>query len=131
MTLLPQVQDLTPSAAVWLAPLRPGAVVYCEGQFAGLDGKTAHGLVRHCEAFEIRAVIDSHCAGLDAGMVLDGVANGVAIVADLAEALAMPGSSLNTFIYGMAPANGLYAAEDRSSIRSQSAMCGAPPSSRI
>jgi hypothetical protein len=30
-----------------------------------------------------------HCAGLDAGMVLDGVANGIPIVADLEEALAL------------------------------------------
>ena len=71
-----QVPDLS-LAAFGLNPgPRPVAIVHCEGHFAGLDGKTAHGLVRHC-------------AGLDAGMVLDGVANGIPIVADLEEALAL------------------------------------------
>jgi len=83
-----QVPDLS-LAAFGLNPgPRPVAIVHCEGHFAGLDGKTAHGLVRHCDAFEIRAVVDGDCAGLDAGMVLDGVANGIPIVADLEEALA-------------------------------------------
>jgi uncharacterized NAD-dependent epimerase/dehydratase family protein len=108
-----QVSDLT-MAETGLTPARsPAAVVYCEGNFAGLDGKTAHGLVRHCDAFEIRAVIDSHCAGLDAGQMLDGVANGIPIVADLEEALALVGPAPATLIYGMAPATGLFCQDDR------------------
>lgn len=117
LTISIGVQDLAPPLASRLVPMRPGAVVYCEGQFKELDGKTAHGLVRHCEAFEIRAVIDSHCAGADAGMVLDGVPNGLPIVADLAEALDLSGQRLDSFIYGMAPANGLYSAGDRLVLR--------------
>ena len=108
-----QVPDLTLAASGLISARRPAAVVYCEGHFAGLDGKTAHGLVRHCEAFAIRAVIDSHCAGLDAGMVLDGVASGIPIVANLAEARALAGAGPATLIYGMAPADGLYRQEDR------------------
>ena len=118
MTLLPQAQRLTPTAAPALdAPVRPGAVVYCEGNFSGLDGKTAHGLLRHCEAFEILAVIDRDCAGLDAGMMLDGVASGVPIVADLDEALDLAGDGLDSFIYGMAPANGRYGPDDHRALR--------------
>lgn len=93
--------------------VRPVAIVYCEGHFAGLDGKTAHGLVRHCDAYKISAIIDSHCAGLDAGMVLDGVVNGIPIVSNLEEAQALPGAAPDTFIYGMAPADGLFREEDR------------------
>ena len=93
--------------------VKPAAIVYCEGNFAGLDGKTAHGLVRFCEAFEIRAIIDSQSAGIDAGLLLDGTSNGIAIVADLGQALALPGVRPTTLIYGMAPADGLYAQEDR------------------
>jgi len=72
-----------------MAARTPAAVVYCEGHFSGLDGKTAHGLVRHCDAYAIRAVIDSQCAGLDTGLLLDGVANGIPVVANLAAARAL------------------------------------------
>ena len=34
------------------------AIVYCEGNFGGIDGKTANGLVRHSEMYEIVSVID-------------------------------------------------------------------------
>lgn len=47
------------------------AIVYCEGNFAALDGKTANGLVRSSEKYRILSVIDSEKAGLDTGMVLD------------------------------------------------------------
>ena len=43
----------------------PTAVVYCEANFGGLDGKTANGLVRHSEKYNILAVIDSEKAGED------------------------------------------------------------------
>jgi uncharacterized NAD-dependent epimerase/dehydratase family protein len=88
-------------------------VIYCEGQFDGLDGKTAHGLVRHCEAYRIAAVIDSGCAGVDAGVVLDGVARDIPVVANLEAALALASPPPSTFIYGMAPASGLFSAADR------------------
>ena len=69
-------------------PVRPVAVVYCEGNFGKIDGKTANGLVRQSETYAIASVIDSTCHERDAGMVLDGVPNGVRIVSDLDEALA-------------------------------------------
>ncbi len=96
-----------------LAAVQTAAVVYCEGNFAGLDGKTAHGLVRFCEAFKIRAIVDSQSAGIDAGLLLDGISKAIPIVADLGKALALPGSPPTTFIYGMAPADGLYGKDDR------------------
>jgi hypothetical protein len=46
------------------------AVVYCEGNFGAIDGKTANGLVRRSERYEILSVIDSEKAGLDAGTVM-------------------------------------------------------------
>ena len=113
MAFLKQVNDLTISISPHQVAVKSAAVVYCEGNFAGLDGKTAHGLVRFCEAFEIRAIIDSQSAGIDAGLLLDGVSNGIPIVADLGQAIALPGSRATTFIYGMAPADGLYGKDDR------------------
>ena len=108
-----QVPDLTLAATGPISALKPAAIVYCEGHFRGLDGKTAHGLVRHCDAFAIRTVIDSSCAGRDAGQLLDGVANGIPVVADLEQALALIGVGGGTLIYGMAPASGLFSQEDR------------------
>jgi uncharacterized NAD-dependent epimerase/dehydratase family protein len=113
LAFLKQVNDLTISISPHQVAIKSAAVVYCEGNFAGLDGKTAHGLVRFCEAFEIRAIIDSQSAGNDAGLLLDGISNGIPIVADLDRALALPGPRASTFIYGMAPANGLYGKDDR------------------
>jgi uncharacterized NAD-dependent epimerase/dehydratase family protein len=51
------------------------ALVYCDNQFGLMDGKTAAGLVRHSETYNIVGVIDSALAGKDAGEVLDGDRN--------------------------------------------------------
>ena len=67
------------------APLGGTAFVYCEGNFGELDGKTANGLVRHSEKYEVLGVIDSRTAGRDAGEVLDDAPNGIPIYRDVAE----------------------------------------------
>ena len=82
------------------------AVVYCEGNFGAIDGKTANGLVRHSERYEILSVIDSEKAGSDAGVVLDGKANGIPICRDLWEALRQARALPEYFIFGIAPAGG-------------------------
>ena len=58
----------------------PTAVVYCEGNFAQIDGKTANGLVRHSQAYRILSVIDSTYSGQDSGSVLDDVSNSIPIL---------------------------------------------------
>ena len=50
---LKQVNGLTIPLAPLQAAVQMAADVYCEGNFAGLYGKTSHGLVRFCEAFEV------------------------------------------------------------------------------
>jgi len=89
------------------------AIVYCEGQFGQQDGKTANGLVRHSERYEILSVIDSTRAGADAGMQLDGVANGIPVLGNLAEAIASAGRVPDYLICGIAPASGLLSAAQR------------------
>ena len=89
------------------------AIVYCEANFGALDGKTANGLVRHSERYEILAVIDSEKAGLDSGAVLDGEPNGIPICRDLADALAHVGGLPDYFIFGMAPSSGLLSTNER------------------
>ncbi len=104
-----------PTASTAPAPQgRPTAVVYCEANFGGLDGKTANGLVRSSDRYEILAVIDSEKAGLDAGAVLDGTPNGIPVCRDLAAALSATDQVPGYFVYGMAPSSGLLSAHERS-----------------
>lgn len=92
---------------------RPTAVVYCEANFGKLDGKTANGLARSSETYDIVSIIDSLCAGRDAGMVLDDQTNGIPIVADLAESLALSAAVPDYFIFGMAPSSGMLSPVER------------------
>jgi len=89
------------------------AVVYCEGNFGDLDGKTANGLVRTSEKYQILSVIDSEKAGLDSGMVLDELPNAIPICRDLADALAQADAIPDYFIFGMAPSSGLLSLYER------------------
>lgn len=92
---------------------RTTAVVYCEGNFAAIDGKTANGLVRHSEKYEILSVIDSSKAGLDAGQALDETPNGIPICASLEEAVACAERVPDFLIFGMAPSTGMLSPAER------------------
>jgi len=89
------------------------AVVYCEGFFGEMDGKTANGLARHSDKYEITGIIDSTKASLDAGEVLDNKANGITIYKNIQESLERKGDSVKAFIYGMAPLSGAFSTKDR------------------
>jgi len=92
---------------------RVTAVVYCEGNFGRPDGKTANGLVRHSETYEILSVIDSEQSGLDAGQVLGGKPSAIPICADLAEAVTIADRVPDAFIFGMAPSSGMLSPAER------------------
>ncbi|WP_233441091.1 DUF1611 domain-containing protein [Microbacterium paludicola] len=104
--------EVVPAPLVAL-PTGSTAIVYCEGQFGEQDGKTANGLVRHSEKYEILSVIDSRHAGADAGTFLDGEPAGIPILADLAEAIAHAGTVPDYLICGVAPADGLLSSAQR------------------
>lgn len=89
------------------------AIVYCEGNFGAIDGKTANGLIRHSEKYKILSVIDSEKAGLDAGEVLGDAANGIPVCKDLADALAQAEDLPDYFIFGMAPSSGMLSTRER------------------
>jgi uncharacterized NAD-dependent epimerase/dehydratase family protein len=93
--------------------VRATAVVYCESNFAEPDGKTANGLVRYSEKYEILSVIDSRKAGLDAGEVLDGQPNGIPVCTDLASAVLLADDVPDFFIFGMAPSSGMLSPVER------------------
>ena len=89
------------------------AIVYCEGNFGGIDGKTANGLVRHSEKYEILSVIDSEKAGLNAGEVLGDAPNLIPILRNLADALVHAKKLPDFFIFGMAPSSGMLSTRER------------------
>ncbi len=84
------------------------AIVYCAGAFNTPNGKTAHGLVRFTERYEVLAVIDPKYAGKDAREVLDGVKTGIPVVKDLHEAMdvARKKGGADVFVVGLAPDGG-------------------------
>ncbi len=92
---------------------RTTAVVYCEGNFGAIDGKTANGLVRHSEKYEILSVIDSLKAGRDAGELLDDAPNGIPICSSLDEAMALADRVPDFLIFGMAPSTGMLSSAER------------------
>lgn len=89
------------------------AIVYCEGNFGTVDGKTANGLVRHSEKYKILSIIDSEKAEQDAGEVLDGTLNGIPIYRDLGTALAQAGRAPKYLIFSVAPGSGMLTKAER------------------
>lgn len=85
------------------------AVVYCEQALATPNGKTAHGLIRHTRRYNVLAVIDSTCAGSDAGEAIGDPPRGIPVVASLAEAINAAnraGKAATHLVIGLAPDGG-------------------------
>ena len=91
----------------------PTAIVYCEGNFGKVDGKTANGLIRHSQAYRIVSVIDSSHNRQDSGQILDDVINNIPIFGNLKAAVVHERKVPDTFIYGMAPSTGKPSSQDR------------------
>ena len=95
------------------------AIVYCEGAFNTPNGKTAHGLVRFTERYQVLCVIDSQYAGKDAREILDGKKTGIPVVANLKEAfhIAAQHGGADTFVVGLAPDGGRLPAPAKEVVR--------------
>jgi len=95
------------------------ALIYADGAFTTPNGKTAHGLVRFTERYDVLGVIDRTFAGKDAGEVLDGHKSNIPIFADLQSAvtaLAIKEGDC-TLVIGLAPDGGRLPAEAKEVIR--------------
>ena len=100
--------------------MQNNAIVYCQGAFNTPNGKTAHGLVRFTERYNVLAVIDSIYAGQDAGMVLDGKTINIPVLNDLTAALNYAKNKKQTVKYlvmGIAPDGGRLSAEAKADMR--------------
>jgi len=95
------------------------ALVYCDGAFNTPNGKTAHGLVRFTERYEVTGVIDRKYAGQDAGMVLDGKNYGIPIFKDLKTALEQVGleNRPKIMVVGLAPDGGRLPPEAKAAVK--------------
>ena len=85
------------------------AIVYCEGAFRTTNGKTAHGLVRRTARYRVLSVVDSTCAGQDAGLLLDGQANGIPILKSIEAAISAASETAHPathLVVGLAPDGG-------------------------
>ena len=95
------------------------AIVYCEGAFATPNGKTAHGLIRRTKRYRVLSVVDSHCAGRDAGAMLDGEPKGIPIHASVEQAVNKARQSSHRashLVIGLAPDGGRLGAEARNDV---------------
>ncbi len=89
------------------------AVVLCQGNFGKYVGKTANGLVRFSERFEIVGVIDSLKAGMFAHEVVEGAKDGIPIFKSLEDALSKLHKPPQNLIIGVATIGGMLPPEFR------------------
>ena len=82
------------------------AIILTNGLLVTNDAKTAHGLIRGTERYEIVGVIDPPTAGQDAGTVLDGKHRNISIFLSLADALKEL-QSVDYLIIGVATVGGV------------------------
>ncbi|MCB2219549.1 MAG: DUF1611 domain-containing protein [Bacteroidetes bacterium] len=95
------------------------AIVYCEGAFNTTNGKTAHGLVRFTERYDVLSVIDSNYEGLDAGQVLDRKPSGIPITGSIGESLQLAEKAQQIathLVIGIAPDGGRLSPEARKDV---------------
>ena len=92
------------------------ALIYCENQFGQSDGKTAVGLIRHSEIYQIVGVIDSSLNGKDSGEELGIGRNNIPIFKDLSDAIQKLLYTPDYYIYGKAPIDTHINKEERSLI---------------
>ncbi|HEY4324274.1 MAG TPA: DUF1611 domain-containing protein [Mucilaginibacter sp.] len=85
---------------------KPKAIVLTNGMLAEQAAKTAHGLIRGTERFEIVSVIDYLQAGKDAGEVLDGKHRRIPVLATIEEAVDQI-EQIKYCIIGIATAGGV------------------------
>jgi uncharacterized NAD-dependent epimerase/dehydratase family protein len=85
---------------------KPKAIVLTDGMLHEPEAKTAHGLIRGTDRYEIVAVIDSVHAGKDAGEVLDGIPRNIPVFANADQAIAAIGD-IKYCVIGIATVGGI------------------------
>ncbi len=87
--------------------LKSNAIVITAGYLDSNSGKTAHGLIRGTDRFNILAVIDSKQTGKDAGEVLDGKKRNIPVFASIADFVQQSKEKATYCIIGVATKGGV------------------------
>lgn len=85
------------------------AILYCEGAFNTTYGKTAHGLIRFTQRYQVISVVDSKYAGQDAGKILDGKPKNIPVwgsIQEAVEAARASGTTSTHLVFGIASDGG-------------------------
>ncbi|MEM6359605.1 MAG: DUF1611 domain-containing protein [Bacteroidota bacterium] len=83
------------------------ACIITGGLLNDIHAKTAHGLIRQSDRFEIVGVLDNTSAGQDAGEILDGEFRNIPVCAQLDELITKVGKTPEFAIIGMATKGGI------------------------
>jgi uncharacterized NAD-dependent epimerase/dehydratase family protein len=100
-------------------PQDGNAIIYCEGAFKTSNGKTAHGLVRRTSRYNITGVVDSNCANMDAGTILDNTPRGIPIFSTTKEAYDASiekNMTATHLVVGLAPDGGRLSQKNRNDL---------------
>jgi len=82
------------------------AIILTNGYLENVDAKTAHGLIRGTERFDIKGVIDENSAGRDAGRILDGINRDIPVYATVEACIEAAGVKPDYAIIGVALSGG-------------------------
>ncbi len=96
---------------------KSNAIILTAGYLDSDNGKTAHGLIRGTERFNILGIIDDKVAGRDAGEVLDGKNRGIPVYATLHEFVAKSPEKAEYCIIGVATKGGILPEELRTLLK--------------
>jgi uncharacterized NAD-dependent epimerase/dehydratase family protein len=96
---------------------KSNAIIITAGYLNSDNGKTAHGLIRGTERFNILAVIDQKQAGKDAGEVLDGKNRNIPVYASLKQFAKSSKKKATFCIIGVATKGGVLPRELQAMLR--------------
>lgn len=97
--------------------MKSNAIVITGGKLDTLSGKTAHGLIRGTDRFNIVGVIDSKQAGKDAGEVTDGKHRNIPIYATIGDFARVASVKAKYCIVGVATKGGVIPDSLRNELR--------------
>lgn len=86
---------------------KSNAIVITGGYLASSNAKTAHGLIRGTERFNVLAIIDEKFPGADAGEILDKRKRNIPVYATIAEALKTLKEPVKYCVIGVATKGGV------------------------
>lgn len=87
--------------------MKSNAIVITGGKLNTISAKTAHGLIRGSDRFNIVGVIDSQQAGKDAGEVVDGQKRNIPVYASIADFAKKANVKVKYCIVGLATKGGV------------------------